>query len=386
MNEDASVLDVVRGIAPRVAAAADRTERDRRLPAEIVQALVDARVFRLCIPGALDGAETSPATMVRVIEMIARADGAAGWSAAIGATSGVSSAYLPLTTAREIYGPADAITGGAFAPQGRATVVDGGYRVTGRWPFASGCEHCTWLMGGCVILDGGAMRRLPSGAPDARLMLFPAGDARIIDTWTVAGLRGTGSHDIAVEDLFVPHERSFSLVTDPSLHARPLYAFPVFGLLALGIAAVTLGIARGAIDDLVELAGAKTPTYSRRLLGERATVQADVARAEATLGSARALVFETIDEAWTRAQTAGTIDVRARARLRLAAAHAATAAAKAVDLMYVAGGGSVVYASSPLQRRFRDVHVATQHVLVAPATLELVGRLLLGLEADTAML
>jgi len=230
------------------------------------------------------------------------------------------------------------------------------------------------------------MRRRPSGAPDARLMLFPAGEARIIDTWTVAGLRGTGSHDIAVEDLFVPHERSFSLVTDPSLHARPLYAFPMFGLLALGIAAVTLGIARGAIDDLVELAGAKTPTYSRRLLGERATVQADVARAEAVLGSARALVFETIDEAWARAQSDGAIDVRARARLRLAAAHAATAAARAVDLMYDAGGGTVVYASSPLQRRFRDVHVATQHVLVAPATLELVGRILLGLESDTTML
>ena len=386
MNEDASILKAACDIAPEIAAAAEQTERDRRLPVEIVQTLVRARVFRLCIPGALDGAETSPATMVRVIETIARADGSAGWAVAIGATSGVSSAYLPLPTAREIYGPADAVTGGAFAPQGRAVVVDGGYRVSGRWPFASGCEHCTWLMGGCVILDGGAMRRLPSGAPDARLMLFPPGDARIIDTWTVAGLRGTGSHDIAVEDIFVPHERSFSLVTDPSLHARPLYAFPVFGLLALGIAAVTLGIARAAIDDLGELAGAKTPTYSRRVLAERATVQADVARAEAVLGSARAFVFETIDEAWTHARSAGTIDVRARARLRLAATHAAMAAARTVDLMYDAGGGTVVYASSPLQRRFRDVHVAMQHVLVAPATLELVGRILLGLEADTTML
>src|SRR5207244_5707152 len=139
----------------------------------------------------------------------------------IGATSGVAAAYLPADAAREIYGPADVVTGGVFAPHGRAVVTDGGYRVTGRWPFASGCEHCAWLMGGSVVVENGTPRLLPNGMPDSRLMLFPATEARIIDTWTVSGLRGTGSHDIAVDDVFVPASRSLSLITDrPASRAR----------------------------------------------------------------------------------------------------------------------------------------------------------------------
>jgi alkylation response protein AidB-like acyl-CoA dehydrogenase len=376
----------VTALAPAVREAADRIERERRLPAELARAFTEAGVFRLCVPRALGGLEVDPAVLIRAGETLAQADGSAGWCAMIGATSGVASAYLPEAAAREIYGSADAVTGGAFAPHGTATVVDGGYRVTGRWPFASGCEYCTWLMGGCVVVESGRPRLLPGGLPDSRLMLFPAQAARIIDTWTVSGLRGTGSHDIAVDDLFVPATHATSIITDRPRERGPLYAFPVFGLLALGIAAVALGIARAAIDELVRLARGKTPTGSRRLLAERATVQAQVAEAEAVLGAARSLVFDTVAAAWTRATAHGTIDLRDRARLRLAATHAASAAVRATDLMYTAGGGTAVYATSPLQRAFRDVHVVTQHVMVAPATLELAGRILLGLEADTSML
>jgi len=375
-----SLLAVAVDLVPRIRTLADAAERDRRLPGDLVRAFADAGFFHLCVPRTLGGREADPATLVRVMETLAAADGAAAWCAMIGATSGVASAYLPDDAAREIYGAPGSITGGAFAPLGRAIVVDGGYRVTGRWPFASGCEHCTWLMGGSVVVENG------TPLPDARLMLFPAGDARIIDTWTVAGLRGTGSHDIAVDDLFVPAARSFSLITDRPTRTGALYAFPVFGLLALGIASVTLGIARAAIDELVRLAGVKTPSGSRRRLGERALIQVAVAEAEAGLGAARALVFEAVASAWAAAEAAGTIDVRLRARLRLATTHAAMAAARAVDLMYNAAGGTAVYATSPLQRHFRDVHAATQHVMIAPATLELVGRVLLGLDADTAML
>ena len=349
--------------------------------------LAEAGIFRLCVPRSLGGVEADPATMIRVIETLARADGAAGWSAMIGATSGVASGYLPDDAAREIYGSSpDVISGGAFAPHGKAVVSDGGYRVTGRWPFASGCEHCTWLMGGSIIVEGERPRLLPNGMPDSRLMLFPATAARVIDTWTVAGLRGTGSHDITVEDLFVPAAHTFSLVTDRPRARGPLYAFPVFGLLALGIAAVALGVARAAIDELTRLAGGKTPTGSQRRLAERPTVQAQVAEAEGVLGAARAFVFESVGAAWERAQSDGAIDVTTRARLRLAATQATLAAVRATDLMYTAGGGTAVYATSPLQRQFRDVHVVTQHIMVAPATLELAGRILLGLEADTSML
>src|SRR5438876_2113383 len=357
-----SPLDAARALGPEIRAAADRIEHDRRVPLDLVRALTETGVFRMCVPRSSGGGEADPATMIRVLETIAEADGSTGWSAMIGATSGVAAAYLSADAAREIYGSSpDVVTGGVFAPYGRAIAVGGGYRVTGRWPFASGCEHCAWLMGGSVVVENGAPRLLPSGMPDSRLMLFPATEARVIDTWTVSGLRGTGSHDIAVDDIFVPAARSLSLITDRPRARGPLYAFPVFGLLALGIAAVALGIARRALDELVALAGAKTPTGSRRLLAERPVIQAEVARAEATLGAARAFLAETVGGAWERAQAAGAIEIRERARLRLAATHATLASTCAVDLAYGAGGGTAVYAASPLQRCFRDIHVATQH-------------------------
>ncbi len=349
--------------------------------------MAEAGLFRMCVPQVFGGAEVDAATMVEAIEEIAKADGSAGWCVMIGATSGLVSAYLPEAAAREVYAQRpQVVTGGVFAPYGKASVVAGGYRVTGRWPFASGCEHCTWLMGGSVVLDHGRPSLLPSGQPDSRMMLFPAADVEIIDTWTVSGLRGTGSHDIAVTDLFVPEARSVSLITDRPCQPGPLYTFPVFGLLALGIAGVGLGIARSAIDELVRLAAAKTPTSSRKRLGDRAIIQMHVAEAEALLRAARAFLFDAIDDAWHAAQGVGAISVEQRALLRLAATHAATSAAKVVDLMYNAGGGSSIYATNALQRQFRDIHVVTQHMMVAQPTYELTGRIFLGIETDTSML
>jgi alkylation response protein AidB-like acyl-CoA dehydrogenase len=209
---------------------------------------------------------------------------------------------------------------------------------------------------------------------------------RILDTWHVAGLRGTGSHDMTVDDVVVPAERSVSIVDDRPRADGPLYAFPVFGLLAIGIAAVALGIARAAIDELVRLARAKTPEGSRRTLAERPAVQVDVAQAEALVGAARAHLDTAIDRAWEAATQRGAIALEDRARLRLAATHATASAARATDLAYGAGGGSAIYAASPLQRCFRDVHVATQHMMVAPPTWELAGRVLLGIDTDVSQL
>jgi hypothetical protein len=271
------------------------------------------------------------------------------------------SAYLPDTPATRVYGADPRIvTGGVFAPRGTAVPEQDGYRVAGRWPFASGSEHCAWLMGGCLVRG--------TGAPQARMMLFPATDARIVDTWNVAGLRGTGSHDMTVDDVFVPADRSVSIVTDRPRAQGTLYAFPVFGLLALGIAAVALGIARAAIDELVRLAREKSPYGSKRTLAERGVVQAELAQAEALVRSGRAFLHEAIERAWTAAEHDGTITTAERASLRLAATHATTSAAKATDLAYNAGGGTSIYASSPLQRCFRVVHVATQHAMVAGST------------------
>ena len=369
-------------LVPLVADHAEEGEAARRLVPDLVGPLADAGLFRMAVPAALGGPECHPAEMVEAIESISRGDGAAGWCVMIGSTTSVLAAYLPEADATEIYGPPEVVTGGAFAPSGRAKPAPGGHAVTGRWAWASGCQHCAWLVGGCVVLDGDKPRCLPNGSPDVTLYFFPADDVEIIDTWHTSGLRGTGSHDIAVDGLEVAPEQSVSLFTGAPRHDGPLYRFPVFGLLALGIGAVALGIARASIDDLAELAGTKTPTFQTRTLGQRAEVHAEVARAEADLRAARALVMDAIGRAWTAAES-DAVGEGDRTGLRLAATHATTTAARVVDTMYTLGGGTAVRAESPLQRRFRDVHAATQHLLVAPPTWEVAGRSLLGLDPGT---
>jgi alkylation response protein AidB-like acyl-CoA dehydrogenase len=227
---------------------------------------------------------------------------------------------------------------------------------------------------------------LESGTPDIRLMLAPAASYTFHDTWEVTGLRGTGSDDISLDGEPIPAERSASVFSDPRVAEGPLYAFPLFGLLAIAIAGVSLGIARGALSDVVELAAAKTPTGSRRTLAQRAAVQADTARAEASLRGARAELYRSIDSAWGAAVKDGEVPLGERAGLRLAATHAAEVAAAIALSAYRMGGGTAIYERSPLQRRFRDANVATAHMLVAPATWELTGRLLLGQEADVSQL
>jgi alkylation response protein AidB-like acyl-CoA dehydrogenase len=295
-------------------------------------------------------------------------------------------AYLERDQAAEVYADPVGVVGGVFAPSGRAIANGDQLEVSGRWRFCSNVANCDWVMGGCIVFDGEAPRTLNSGAPDIRLALMPIGDVEVIDTWSVSGLRATGSHDIAAEALAVPAGRAASLISGTPREAGPLYAFPPFGLLAASIAAVALGTARSALDELGELAGAKTPTLSTRKLAERAATQSGVARAEAGVRSARSLLYESVAECWAAAQDGGAISVELRAGLRLAATHAVEASAAAVDEAYRLGGGSAIDETSPLQRRFRDIHAATQHMLVGPATWELAGRSLLGLEFDASQL
>ncbi len=258
------------------------------------------------------------------------------------------------------------------------TLAGADYVLSGRWPFGSGCKHATTLMGGAMVHG--------EDGPVVRAMVFKASDVEIHDTWKTTGLRGTGSHDFEVSELRVPSGHTASLSRDTPRHDGALYAFPPFGLLALGIAGVAMGIAAGAIDDLVELASAKKPGGSKRTLAERSSTQESVAKATALVGSARAWVDEAIGTAWEAASESGEIPVVARAKLRLAATHATRSSAEAVDLMYEAGGGTAIYARSPLERRFRDIHTARAHMMVSPTSLELAGRIRLGLETDTTQL
>ncbi|MBV9932798.1 MAG: acyl-CoA dehydrogenase family protein [Actinobacteria bacterium] len=369
-------LEIAAALASVVAERAAEIEELRRLPPDIAKQLADAGLFRLCLPKELDGREAHPAELVRVFEALSRGDAAAGWCLMIGATTGVGAGYLPADEARTIYGPADAITGGVYAPRGKAVAVDGGYRVTGRWQWGSGSQHSTWLMLGALV---------EGDPPAVRQFYFPASDVTIHDTWYASGLRGTGSNDLEVVDVFVPASRCVAITDAPRADAS-LYRFPVFGLLALGVCAVTFGIAQAALDEITGVAGTKTATGQSRKLAERPAVQSAVAEATAALEAARSYLFGAIDTAWALAEAGAPLTLPVRARLRMASTHGALTSARVVDTAYNLGGGTSVYESSPLQRYFRNVHVATQHMIVSPPTLQLAGRVLLGLDANIAEL
>lgn len=371
------VLAAAEGLASIGAEHASRSERERTLAPEVAAALAASPIPSMLVPETLGGGERNPREMVAALDLIARGDGSTAWCAMVAATSGLVSAYLEQGFARDAFAP-PGVGGGVYAPMGRADRDGGGFRVSGRWPFASGCKHATTLMGGAIV-EG-------ESGPEVRTMVFPAASAKIHDTWDVTGLRGTGSHDIEVSELRVPADHSASLSVDRPRHDGPLYAFPPFGLLALGIAGVALGIATGAIDDLVELAAAKRPGGSKRTLAERPSAQASVARAEALVDSAGAYIGQAIEDAEAEADDMGELSAHYRAKLRLAATHATRSAADAVDLMYEAAGGTAVYARSPLERRFRDVHTAKAPMMVSPASLELAGRIRLGLDTETSQL
>jgi indole-3-acetate monooxygenase len=358
------------------------TERERALPQALIDGLRATGLMRACVPKALEALEAPPATTLSGAEAIARGDASAGWCVSIAATSSLLCAYLPERGASEIFGDPSTVAAGVWAPRGRAVVVDGGVRVSGRWSFCSGISHSDWLFAGCVLDDPQADAK----GPALRVVALAKAELDIPDTWHTSGLRGTGSHDAVAEDLFVPDHHVLSLLGARPRVDAPLYRFPVFGFFALSIAAAALGNARGAIDDLSELAVGKTAQGSSRVLAERAATQAAVGEAEAALRAARALYYEAIEQAWAAAQQPGAVQESLRLGLRLAATHAVRTSADVASSMYDLGGGTAIYDDSPLQRRFRDAHAATAHFQVNPATWELAGRVLLGLPTRTEQL
>ena len=378
MSRSHDVLAAVGALVPELAARADEIEAANRLPPDLARSMGDAGVFGMAAPPVSGGAPEDVATMLQVIELCASASGSAGWCAMIGAVSAVSGAYLPAEAAAEVFADPMTVIGGVFAPTGAARPVEGGYQLSGHWSWASGSQHCDWLTLGAVVQD-------PDGGPPSTPMLYvPAADVEIVPHWDVVGLRGTGSHDLRVDDVFVPADRAV-LLTGTPVRDEPIYRFPVFGLLALGISAVSLGVARSAITTFSDLAGAKVPTAHRRRLADRDTITSTVARAEAELRAARAFVFEAVREASAEA-AAGPIPLQQRAGLRLAATHAAQTAVDVANEMFLLGGGTSVRTESALGRQLADARVATQHLMVAPATWELCGRILLGVDVETSML
>lgn len=369
---------VVPTLAPQIEAAVQANEKERRLSASVVKAMVDAGLFRLWIPRVFGGEEAQPADLAQVVEAVSRIDGATGWCLMIGGCYGAFAGYMKEEGASHIFGrDLSVVTGGAFRPSGTAVLVDGGYRVTGRWALGSGCHHCSWLVGGCQIFDGGAPLKTPEGMPKTRIMFFPAASAEIIDTWDSIGLRGTGSHDYAVKDVFVPHNYSVSF-RDPPARAEPLYSLPSIGLFATVIASVSLGIARHSVDILTALAGTDMTTRARGALRQNALVQADLGRAEGLLRSARTFLYAALDDAWGAVQSGQSLSMNQRAMLWLASTHASTSATQCVDFMFGSAGAASVYVNSGLERCVRDVRAVGQHLTVTQSNFAMVGQALLG--------
>jgi alkylation response protein AidB-like acyl-CoA dehydrogenase len=364
---------------------ADEIEKARMLPKDLSDCFAQDGFYRTMIPEAYGGLELSPVINLSIFETLAQGDASAAWCVFIAATSGTMLASIPETAARAIFQSDQTSLSGVFAPMGRADYVDGGFNVNGSWQWGSHSQNADWIGGGCRIFKDGEMELLPSGAPRTHLMLAPAKKVHFSDNWDVSGLSGTGSTDFSMQDVFVPAEHAVGFSVNKPLQ-RPLYLFPNFGLLALGIAGVAMGTARAAIDELLLLASEKTPQGSARTLANRPATQSQVSEAEALLRSSRSFLYETISEAWDLACSTGRFEVQHRRDLRLATTHATMSCARAVDLMYNLGGGTSVYRTSRLQRMFRDIHVATQHAMVGNSTLELTGRLFLGLETNTSLL
>jgi alkylation response protein AidB-like acyl-CoA dehydrogenase len=370
------VLAGTQRVASTLGALSADIERARTPPPEVMAELARAGAFRMLVPAALGGEEVSPLELVEVTEQVARGDAATGWCVMVGATSGLVAANMEDAGAREVFADPDVITCGVFAPLGRAEDRGDAWLVSGRWPFASASHHARFRMGGAIV----------EGSNEILHVVFRAEETTLLDTWHTAGLRGTGSDDMVADRVLVPKTRALRFVGGAPRHEGVLYKFPMYGLLALGVSAVATAIARQTLDAFHALATAKTPAFSRRPLAHHDAIAADVAACEASLGAARAFVREVTLEATRRAEVEGALPPAARARLRAAATHATRTAADVTTRVYEAAGGTAIYDASPFQRHLRDVHVATQHVMVSRASLTLAGKVLLGVETDATML
>jgi alkylation response protein AidB-like acyl-CoA dehydrogenase len=334
-------------------------------------------------PRALGGHEFDPATIVEVLEELSRADGSAGWTIMIGNATAFLAWLEPAIALALLGGRTDLITAGVFAPMGRLTPDAGGFQLDGTWSFASGCLHADLFFGGAFVMDGQAPRMLPERGPDWRLSFYPAGEGSVIENWDVIGLTGTGSHDIRAAALRVPEEHTAAVFFEPAKHDGPLWRFPFFTLAGTFLVSVPLGIARRALDELAAFAPTKIRPPGPGPIAEDGDVQLAITRAEGTLQSARALVFDALGAMWDTALAGDVPTVHQRARFLLAGQQSMRAAVEAVDIAFSLAGARAIHTGNPLGRCFRDVHAAAQHIYFSPAASKRYAKVRLGIEQPT---
>lgn len=369
-------------LIPDIEAAAAETEATGALPASLLDKLHAARLFHMLVPRSVGGEQVDLITFFHAIEAIASADASTAWCVGQGCGVSMAAAYLDPAVAREIFaGPRSVVASGPNSKTARAVKAPGGYRVTGQWLYASGSRHSDWLGGHCTVYEGdGTPAKTPEGRPMDRTMLFPKSAARVTDVWQVMGLRGTGSDNYSVEDLFVPEEHSFTRDADRDRRVEaPLYSsFTGFNIFGLSFSAVALGLAKSMMRDFTVLAAKKTPQNGREALSENAVIQSKVAIAQAQMASARALVLDIYGELWDRAVQGQPFSLEDKARMRMASTFTMNQAREVVDFAYHAAGGTAIFAEKPFERRFRDMHCASQQGQASPANFEVIGQVFLG--------
>jgi alkylation response protein AidB-like acyl-CoA dehydrogenase len=380
---DSAAYDMVaaaRQLSPQIVASRQETERLRQIPPALADALARAGLYQMYLPRSMSGPELPPLTVFEAVEEASMADGSVGWCLMNANVIALAAGWLAPEVGRRNFGvPPDLRGAGSLRPQGRAWLVENGYRLKGRWNFASGVDNANWLFCPSLVMDGERPRLTPAGTPVTRTMWIPASAASSVDTWSVMGMRGTGSHDFIVDDVFVTEFQSICL-TDPSSNPGPLYRPRFFFALAhLLFAANSLGIARSSINSLIEMASRKASTLSTDLLRDRPTVQARVAQAEAIVNAARCYVIDALSGLWTAICAHQADPSREIAQLRLAIPHAIHESVRAVDLVFHAAGTNAMYLGNPLEQQFRDVHVAALHFAAFPAHFEAAGKVLMGL-------
>ena len=379
MDQLADPVAAARALRPAVAEAADAIERTRRIPPALLDQMHAARTFRMLLPRSLGGDEVPPWVYGAAVAEYAQADASVGWNVFVGNSAALIAPFISEAAARAIFADPRAVISWGPPNASQARAVPGGYRVSGRWEFSSGCRQATWMGAHCQVVEAdGSLRKNQLGRPALRTLLFPADQAALHDTWNTIGLRGTASDSYSVDDVFVPEAFSGTR-EDPSLRRDPgrLYAFPMQGIYAVGVAGVALGTARAMLAAFVALAAGKTPRGLARL-ADQPTVQAELARNEARLGAAEAYVETTLRDIWDGVKGCEIIAIPDRARVRLACAHAIQTAADVADFAYKAAGTDAIVPGSPFERRFRDIHTLTQQIQARASHFEAVGQILLG--------
>jgi alkylation response protein AidB-like acyl-CoA dehydrogenase len=381
---DEGLVAAARDVGSIIAKHVETTERNRRLAPPVVDALRAAGLFRLFTPRALGGFEVDPVTFARVVEEVSTFDSAAGWAFQVNTGAWWTSRMLPDGVAELFADGPDLMMAASFAPPHRAEQAPGGYRITGRGPLASTIHDSRWALMSAIVFDGDQPHMTAAG-PDFISVVMRTTEVEIIDTWDSLGMRGTDSHDIVANGVFVPESRVFRFVPDsipPAPFDGPLYRMPALAATYPIIAPVALAIATSAMRELRNIVTTKIPLGSVKAARDRGAVQAAVAEAEATVRSARLFFYDALTRGWQRAVAGEPFSLEHKADLMLASTWAVRSAARATDLMHRMGGTNGIYTRSRLERCFRDAQTVRHHGFVCDGRLETVGQVYVGVEPE----